>query len=186
MIQNFGILWQRKWLHVGSSSSRGTLLGKARGRGAIDFREQIGIYVLYDKDMLPVYVGQAGNGNAKLFHRLKSHQRDHLSNRWEYFSWFGLRRINTNGSLSEIDHIEKTFRSDGQNLLDEFEGILIAAMEPRLNKQGAKFKGAIQFIQEIDEDIQDLTIEDLHSEINNLRKQISGIEKHVLKAVPRG
>ena len=181
MIKNFGLLWERKFLHIGAGSNRGTLLGKARGTDIVDFREQIGIYILYDKDMAPIYVGQAGNGNAKLFARLKNHQRDHLNNRWEYFSWFGLRRVNSTCALSDIDHIDKTYKSDGQNLLDEFEGILIAAMEPRLNKQGPKFKDATQYLQAIDENIQETTLADLKIGIQELQSKISVLQKHVIK-----
>jgi hypothetical protein len=180
MIKNYGLLWQRKYLHIGSGGNKGTLLGK-KASDLVDFREQIGIYILYDKDMSPIYVGQAGNGNAKLFARLKTHQRDHLNNRWEYFSWFGLRRVNANCTLSEIDHIDKSFKSDGQNLLDEFEGILIAAMEPRLNKQGPKFKEANQYSQAIDENIQEITLEDLQLDIKDLQHQLSVLQKQITK-----
>ena len=50
-----------------------------------DFREQIGIYVLFDKDLAPVYIGQAGSGKRRLFARLNEHETDDLWNRWEYF-----------------------------------------------------------------------------------------------------
>ncbi|MEO0963192.1 MAG: GIY-YIG nuclease family protein, partial [Pseudomonadota bacterium] len=58
----------------------------------VDFRQQRGIYVLYDGNFNIVYVGQAGAGNQDLFGRLKNHLTDHLASRWSLFSWFGVRR----------------------------------------------------------------------------------------------
>ena len=49
MIRNYGLLWQRKYVHLGAGSNKGTLLGTKPGVGEVDFREQIGVYVLYDK-----------------------------------------------------------------------------------------------------------------------------------------
>ncbi len=33
-----------------------------------------------------------GGTDATLFNRLKHHTDDHLWNRWQYFSWFGLAK----------------------------------------------------------------------------------------------
>lgn len=69
----------------------GKLLGAAsRSSKAhpVDFRVQRGIYALY-ADYELVYVGQTGSGDDRLFKRLKSHRNDHLSERWNRFSWFG-------------------------------------------------------------------------------------------------
>lgn len=182
MIRNYGLLWQRKYLHLGAGSNKGTLLGARSGKGIIDFRDQIGIYVLYDKDHIPVYVGQAGNGNATLFGRLKHHTRDHLWNRWDYFSWFGLRRVNPgSGSLSEHDHAEKVYKSEGSLVLGELEGVLIAAMEPKLNKQGARFTEAEQYFQEVDENITELSLEDVLEQIATLQGEIQKLQKQVGK-----
>lgn len=173
MIMNYGLLWQRKHVHLGAGSNKGTLLGRHRRLGVVDFREQIGLYVLYDKDFTPIYVGQAGNGKATLFSRLKTHTRDHLWNRWEFFSWFGLRRVNpSNKQISGYDHVGKQFRAKGAEVLDEFEGVLIAAMEPKLNKQGPSFKDAMMFDQEIDENIRDVSLVDLDAKIEVLKLDI--------------
>lgn len=181
MIKNFGLLWQRKYVHLGAGSNKGTLLGTRSGKGVVDFREQIGIYVLYDKDHRPVYVGQAGNGNATLFGRLKHHTNDHLWNRWEYFSWFGLRQVNANRSLSERDKADKVHRSKGSIVLNELEGVLIAAMEPKLNKQGARFGDAAQFFQEVDDNVTELTLGDITDQISELKEQIKQLQKSVGK-----
>ena len=47
----------------------------------IDFSNQIGVYVLYDRVCRPIYVGQAGQGSARLFNRLRTHRRDGLAHR---------------------------------------------------------------------------------------------------------
>jgi hypothetical protein len=46
-------------------------------------REQIGLYILSDKDYAPLYIGQAGQGQRRLLNRLNQHETDHLRNRWE-------------------------------------------------------------------------------------------------------
>lgn len=181
MIKNYGLLWQRKYVHLGAGSNKGTLLGVRTKGNAVDFRKQIGVYVLYDKDLTPVYVGQAGNGRADLFGRLKYHTDDHLWNRWEYFSWFGLRAINANGTLSNHDHAKKVYKSTGSAVLNELEGVLIAAMEPKLNKQGPRLSNAQKFYQEVDDNIVDLTLEDVADQISAVEKTIAGLQKKIDK-----
>src|SRR5580698_4334444 len=88
VIKNYGLMWRRDSVFWGRGYNRGSLQGR-RSRRVIDFREQIGVYVLYDEGRRPVYVGQAGQGNARLFNRLRNHRGDALSQRWQYFSWFG-------------------------------------------------------------------------------------------------
>ncbi len=173
MIMTYGLLWERKYVHLGAGGNKGTLLGRHRSYGVVDFREQIGIYVLYDKDFVPVYVGQAGNGRATLFSRLKTHTRDHVWNRWEYFSWFGLRRVNKgNQKLSDYDKVAKKYVAPGADVLDEIEGVLIAAMEPKLNKQGPSLKGARQFDQELDDNVRDVTLEDIASKLDIFSERV--------------
>ena len=97
-IKNYEIMWRRDSVFWGRGSNRGVLEGRRSGE-IIDFREQIGVYVLYDEGRRPVYVGQAGQGNARLFKRLRAHRRDSLAHRWHYFSWFGLLPVNMSGRL---------------------------------------------------------------------------------------
>ena len=56
-IKNFGILWERKHIYWGYSGKAGHLKGYISNNVIVDFRYQRGVYVLYDKDMIPVYVG---------------------------------------------------------------------------------------------------------------------------------
>jgi hypothetical protein len=95
-IENYGRRWRRDKIAWGKGSNKGHLKGmlKRSKTTAVDFRDQIGIYVLFSSAGDAVYVGQAGMGNKRLFGRLKDHRRDHLKDRWTHFSWFGLRGYN--------------------------------------------------------------------------------------------
>jgi len=69
-IENFGRLWRRDKVHWGAGSNKGHLNGilKASKKSLpVDFRSQIGIYVLFNANHQIVYVGQAGLGNVRLF-----------------------------------------------------------------------------------------------------------------------
>lgn len=180
-IRNYGLLWERKFIHYGWQGSAGHFKGSARGYDQVDFREQSGVYVLYDKDMFPVYIGQAGKGNANLFNRLKQHESDHLWNRWVYFSWFGLCKANKNGSLLKTDNPARTISGTLGDALDDIEGVLIQVLEPKLNKQGPKWKNVIQFYQFIDDAVEEKTIEHILEKQGLLEEQIEELKQILLK-----
>ena len=146
LIKNYGIMWRRDSVFWGRGGDKGELNGRRSGR-LIDFRDQIGVYVLYDESRLPVYVGQAGQGNQRLFNRLRAHKSDALAHRWQYFSWFGLLGVNKSGSLSGWDDAGKKVSGTIKSTLNEIEGVLIAATEPEFNRQGARFKGIARYRQ---------------------------------------
>ena len=55
LISNYGLFWQRKYVHFGYGGNKGTLFGKmSKKKFLVNFREQIGTYVLYDKDFIPI------------------------------------------------------------------------------------------------------------------------------------
>ncbi len=60
--------------------------------GKLIFATSGGVYALY-ADYELVYVGQTGAGNQRLFRRLRDHKKDHLSERWNRFSWFGTQWV---------------------------------------------------------------------------------------------
>jgi hypothetical protein len=184
LISNYGLFWQRKYVNFGYGGNKGTLLGNMSQKKSflVDFREQIGIYVLCDKDFIPMYVGQAGNGHATLFTRLKHHTTDHLCNRWEYFTWFGLRRVKANRRLAAYDSIEKTSKAQGGSILDESEDNLTAPRELKFNKQGPKIKDAAEeYHQAVDENVVKMSIEDAIASLEELKKQQKAIEKQPKK-----
>jgi len=167
-IKNYGLMWRRDSVYWGRANSKGVLQGR-KSHKIIDFRDQIGIYVLYDETRLPIYVGQAGQGNLRLFNRLRNHTKDFLARRWQYFSWFGLLVVNKNGTLSKRDAPTKRVSGTIRSTLDEIEGVLIAATEPAFNKQGAKFKGITRYKQVPHADADQFTpvqLRDLLSKIN--------------------
>ncbi len=182
LIKNYGLLWERRFIEWGRGKKKGHLKGRQKRSKykVVDFREQIGIYVLYDKDLKPIYIGQAGGGeNKKLFNRLKDHRKDHLANRWLYFTWFGLRRVNKNKTLYERDQPSKTYTATGKLLLDQLEGTLIAVAEPLLNKQGSKWQGAEQYYQEVDEEIRERSINQVYDAQEDIIGRFEKLEKTI-------
>lgn len=151
LIKNYGLFWKRKSIHWGKGNNPGHLKGRrSLMSDPVDFREQQGIYVLYDDGFKLVYVGQAGVGVNRLFDRLKSHRSDHLAERWSRFSWFGLRRVLGSGKLSKETVAAHPKLSD---VLDHIEAILIAVTEPPHNRQGGRFGEAVeQYLQYFDDD----------------------------------
>src|SRR5208282_3263832 len=96
LIHNYGLFWHRSDVLWGHQKVRGHLKGKlakAKSGLPVDFRNQAGLYVLYDDSFRLVYVGQAGAGNQFLFSRLRQHTRDALADRWTRFSWFGIKWV---------------------------------------------------------------------------------------------
>lgn len=115
----------------------------------VDFREQQGIYILYDDNYRMVYVGQAGaNDKQRMYSRLKQHLTDNLAERWAKFSWFGLRWVKANGTLSaEVSGAHTTNKA----VLNHIEAILITAAEPPHNRQGGRFGEEVkQYLQHRD------------------------------------
>jgi hypothetical protein len=146
MIQCYGLHWLLNRVAWGHPKVSGTLLGAAsrspRAR-SVDFREQRGIYALYaDYDL--VYVGQTGAGSDRLFKRLKAHKSDHLSQRWNRFSWFGTQWVTKGHELSKDTAVVSQTVEAALNVL---EAVSIALSEPRLNLQRGKWGDATQYFQ---------------------------------------
>ena len=172
IIKNYGFLWERKHFFRGVGRDKGHLRGWAKGNKdqLVDFKEQIGVYVLYDTNQNIVYVGQAGNGNATLFGRLKAHEKDALWNRWEYFTWIGFKDVNGDGSLSARQLVESNVSGFSYaDALNEIEGILIEVIEPKLNKRSGNLKKAEEYFQRT-EDV--VTVEDLKTQLDAMQKQL--------------
>ncbi|MBK5186108.1 GIY-YIG nuclease family protein [Paraburkholderia domus] len=117
----------------------------------MDFREQRGIYALYAGYDL-VYVGQTGAGDDRLFKRLKAHRSDHLSERWDRFSWFGTQWVTVKHYLSnDTAAVHQTVEA----ALNMLEAVSIAIAEPRLNLQRGRWSDATQYYQYWDRDEDD-------------------------------
>jgi len=161
----------------GGPRKKGKLEGRRSGR-KIDFREQIGVYVLYDEGRHPIYVGQAGQGNARLFTRLRDHTRDRFVQRWHYFSWFGLLSVNeSSGNLTGWDDKSKRVSGTIGSMLNEIEGVLIAATEPPFNKQGAKFRGIARYRQVPYSKPENLSQKQLRQMLTKIDKKLDRISR---------
>lgn len=153
LIKNYGLFWRRSDIFWGTGPNAGHLKGvpaKATTNDPADFRNQQGVYVLYDENFKLVYVGQAGAGNQRLLTRLRRHRSDQLADRWERFSWFGVRKANANGVL-RVEN--QAAHPSIASLLNHIEAVLIAAVEPPHNRQGGRFGDTVeQFLQYRDEE----------------------------------
>lgn len=167
LIKNYGLFWEHDKVDWGEKPS---LVGYSSKMKDCCFNEQIGIYVLYNENKEILYVGQAGNGAANLLSRLKTHNRDHLEGWWTYFSWFGLIGLSAKGCLLKFS--KESFHADKDKLLDSLEGILIAAINPKLNKQGEKL--GVRFKQTIKEEKSETGL--LLEKIDILSKKIKELE----------
>lgn len=148
MIRSYGVHWHAERVMWGSQgrNNPGKLLGAASKSSkaiSVDFREQRGIYALYANYEL-VYVGQTGAGNDRLFKRLKAHRFDHLSERWDRFSWFGTQWVTKSHALS-VD--TATVGDTVEAALNIMEAVSIAIAEPRLNLQRGRWSDATKYFQ---------------------------------------
>jgi hypothetical protein len=148
LVQNYGLFWRREDVFWGKPKVMGHLKGvlaKETSSKPVDFRNQAGVYVLYDENFRIVYVGQAGAGKQFLFSRLKQHQKDALAQRWTRFSWFGVKWVRKNKKLAAgaRQHSVKT-----GDILNHIEAILISSAEPAHNRQGGRFGDDVeQYLQ---------------------------------------
>ena len=144
IIRNFGLHWRKDWISWGRQNVAGELLGREKGLNTkIDFREQRGVYALYS-DYELVYVGQTTA--AGLFQRLRGHRDDHLSERWNRFSWFGTRRITRMQLAEETEPL----RPDSSVVIHTLEAVCIAIAEPRLNLQRGHWPKPIKQYYQVD------------------------------------
>ena len=144
-LRAFGMYWRREdviW------RSRPKLLGRQGvGASSVNFANQIGVYLLHDRDRV-IYVGRATDA---LVTRLLAHTIDRLGGRWDRFSWFGLRSVGTDGAL-----IDATVPWDQMVVVETLEALLIESLEPPLNRRrGDNFSG-VEYLQVVDPEIEHL------------------------------
>jgi len=144
MIRTIGLFWTADDVFWGAGKQPGKLLGVPKDNvtaSPVDFRDQVGIYVLYaDFDL--IYVGQTGIGDQRLLSRLKTHRKDSLLGRWNKFSWFGVRWVKQTGGLAGVT---RAAHPELAEVLDHMEAILIYASEPPLNRQGGRWGDKLEW-----------------------------------------
>lgn len=178
-VTHYGLFWHESdvlWKRRGSNNS--ALLGRERSKldrpgaptakerqSAKDYADFVGLYCLYRNGHL-IYVGEAGLfGRATLFRRLATHRKDHLSDLWDQFSWFGCKR-------QQLDAKKITARLG----LKQMEAIAIAIINPGNNKQSGTFAGATQVFQipnEVADGDADTKLERIIRDLNIIKSHIA-------------
>jgi hypothetical protein len=185
-IESYGRRWSRDLVYWTAGKKTCQLKGHARNNQSmvIDFQAQIGIYVLFDSAGQAVYVGQAGVGNKTLYGRLKDHCSDHLRDRWVKFSWFGLRGKNPKtNTLSKHHTADSWIRGKKRkDALHETEAVVMAVVEPPLNKRGPNWTGAKEFLQEIDARVpsDNVRIDSIADGVTRLERLMKRLDKRAL------
>lgn len=161
IIHSFGMYWQRD-LVVWRNDPK--MYGKQQAASKpVDFGKQKGIYILYDHHTV-VYVGRSID--RPLGKRLFEHTVDRLGGRWNRFSWFGLLDVTQEGSLRE------TARNTSlAALVATLEALLIEALEPPQNRKRGDDFSAIEYIQDIDQELKEREIQNT---LRSIEQKIRG------------
>jgi hypothetical protein len=184
IVRNYGLFWNRDYVNWGRN---GVLYGYRRGVGWVKLSRQIGIYILYDKDFVPVYIGQTGKGQNRMYGRIKAHMNDQHWNRWQHFSWFGFLPV-VKGSkkytfeeAGELDDSQnnRQYTLDTVVALKLLEGILIAGTEPVRNRRGAEFEDLdiLEFRQLLDDDSVGIRSENIPNQLKVIATQLERIRE---------
>ena len=123
-ITAYGIHWRRDLIEWRTSDPR--IYGRQHARAdLVNLAHQSGVYVLYSPPGAAIFVGNAkrvGLGRRLLQHTSSGH--------WMWFSWFGIRPINDDGTLAD-----SPADIPAATLIDAIEAVLIATVEPHQNSQ---------------------------------------------------
>ena len=158
LINAFGMFWAREKVQWTSAAAK--LLGRQDLRSdTVDFSDQRGVYLLYDRGEV-IYVGRAIDRG--IGPRLRDHVFDRLSGRWDRFSWFGVYKVSESG---ELDSSEQ--RYDRGLLIATMEALLIEAVEPRQNRRAGDRFSAVEFIQVEDPEIEKAKKRAMLTELQN-------------------
>ena len=144
-LQAFGMFWRRE--AVNWSKSTPPIFGRqAAGAAPVNFGDQIGVYLLHDRDRV-IYVGRAAD---KLHLRLRAHTVDRLEGRWDRFSWFGLKGVTEAGALSGDAAVPWSHTV----VIETMEALLIESLEPPLNRKRGDNFNAVEYLQVEDQELE--------------------------------
>ena len=143
-INALGVYWSRDKINWIPGNPK--ILGRQNaGSQVVDFTDQRGVYLLYDRSEV-IYVGRAIDQGIGA--RLKQHTFDRLAGRWERFSWFGVHGVSEDGELNLSNP-----SYDRTLLIATMEALLIESVEPSQNrKRGDEFR-AVEFLQTEDPEV---------------------------------
>lgn len=108
-----------------------------------DFRDQRGIYVLYD-DYGPYYVGLTRD--TPIGNRLRRHTLDRRAGKWDRFSWFGFRRVlrKAPAGIQALGGVPRKLLAESRWTIGDIEALLIQSLgtQHRGNRQEMRFAAA--------------------------------------------
>lgn len=156
MIAAYGLHW-----FVSAFEASGyRLLGETQDHRVADFREQNGLYVLYEPRLGSAThnhptirnIGIATKGTLSA--RLKHHRlEDHHAGRWDAFSWFGFREAVSNPGcdgwcwLKAVDNADTMPSMKPKHVIAELEALLVYIEEESDNRKQPKFRSAEEWRQ---------------------------------------
>lgn len=165
-----GFFW-RKDLVNWRASTKDALWGRLASRKTaqrVSFKNQAGVYVLY-AGFEPVYAGQVGYGKQMLFARLKQHASGDMRERWDRFSWFGVRDVTDEGEGS-LAKLKKQFHPPLPKVLNHLEAVLLYAVEPSLNLQSGRLGKSVKVYDQVPDDRLPLSSEEMLKALYDDRK----------------
>ncbi len=140
-ITSFGMYWRRENVHWTANVK---LLGRQQaGADPIDFADQMGVYLLHDREKI-IYVGRITD--RRLGKRLFEHTNDRLGGRWDRFSWFGILEPTNAGLKDSREQVQFSLESS----VIVFEALLIETLEPPLNRKRGDDLKDVEYLQVID------------------------------------
>ena len=132
----YALYWDKDKVKWGTS---GQILGRQnQDAETVDFSEQQGVYILHNNYSV-VYVGCT---TEKLYNRMREHNRDHKSGRWNKFSWFGFRGVD--GQTGKLTVMPT--KVNPKSLVRILEAVLIEVLQPPVNGRRGDYMG-IQYKQ---------------------------------------
>lgn len=154
LIRAYGLFWQRD--EVAWAPGRGAarhLYGRRGTRNpglrVADFKDQIGLYILYGLHG-PYYVGLT-RGRQGFASRIGNHDNDEHSRYWDRFSWFGFRDVLDDWDEHGIQWLaprsESTKLGTTSQVIADIEALTIKALGCHANKNKMKFGKADEWIQ---------------------------------------
>jgi hypothetical protein len=111
----------------------------------VNFAEQIGVYLLHDRDRT-IYVGRATD---TIYARLQAHTTGRLGGRWDRFSWFGLRGVDQDGKL-----LDSALSWSNRIVVETMEALLIESIEPPLNRRRGDNISTAEYLQAVDPELE--------------------------------
>ena len=152
-IKNYGLFWQADeidWFPRKGEGGRFNMLGRQGmnrpGLRLADFKDNPGIYVLYDNHGA-YYTGLTTEQGIGI--RLRDHQQNDHAGNWVRFSWFGFRQVLKgvdDHGLCRLRELAKLNAGDPKTFIRDVEALLIKAMGLR-NISQTQFSEAEEWVQ---------------------------------------